>query len=199
MAGLMTAAPLRALIADIDAIRNGAGTPQTIARAVSERLTAVLSDGSWLGAADREPAADRYRQHILHVADDGGFSVVSLVWKPGQCTPIHDHVAWCVVGVLEGVEEETRYRLYEEGGERFLVKRFARLARSGEAGFIVPPDEDIHEVRNAGETMAISIHVYGADIRALGTSINRTFDALPIRERPSGQPVTWRSTAAQSR
>ena len=28
----------------------------------------------------------------------------------GQSTPIHDHVSWCVVGVYEGRERETRFR-----------------------------------------------------------------------------------------
>jgi predicted metal-dependent enzyme (double-stranded beta helix superfamily) len=37
-----------------------------------------------------------YRCHLLHAEPDGSFSVVALVWRPGQATPIHDHVTWCV-------------------------------------------------------------------------------------------------------
>ncbi len=28
-------------------------------------------------------------------------------------TPIHDHICWCLVGVLQGVEREQRYSLRE--------------------------------------------------------------------------------------
>ena len=47
-----------------------------------------------------------YRSHVLHIEPDGAFSIVALVWRPGQVTPIHDHVTWCVFGVIEGVEYE---------------------------------------------------------------------------------------------
>ena len=42
------------------------------------------------------------------------------------------------------------------------------------------PPGDIHRVRNTGDTVAISMHVYGADISRLGSSIRREY-ALPVR------------------
>jgi hypothetical protein len=41
-----------------------------------------------------------------------------------------------------------------------------------------------------GEGKAISIHVYGADIGKLGSSINRTFDYLPILSSPETPGVS---------
>jgi predicted metal-dependent enzyme (double-stranded beta helix superfamily) len=41
------------------------------------------------------------------------------------------------------------------------------------------PPGDIHRVRNIGDDTAISLHVYGADITRLGSSIRRTYD-LPV-------------------
>jgi predicted metal-dependent enzyme (double-stranded beta helix superfamily) len=185
--------PLESLIADVDAIRHANSEQRTIARLVAQRLRDLVADGSWLRAEHRQPAEDRYRQHVLYVSPDEGFSVVSLVWRPGQRTAIHDHVAWCVVGVLEGVEREVRFRLYRDGKDSYLTRRFTRIAHAGEAGFIVPPDEDIHQVENAGDSVAISIHVYGANIAKLGSSINRTFDDVPIQARGTGKPEKWRS------
>jgi predicted metal-dependent enzyme (double-stranded beta helix superfamily) len=46
---------------------------------------------------------------------------------------------------------------------------------------MLPDGKDIHSVINAGDSVAISIHVYGADLNKLGSSINRRFDHLPIR------------------
>ena len=51
----------------------------------------------------------------MHAEPDGSFSVVGLVWRPGQITPIHDHVTWCVIGVLQGAEYEELFALREAG------------------------------------------------------------------------------------
>jgi len=42
-------------------------------------------------------------------------------------------------------------------------------------------EEDIHDVTAVGDEPTISIHVYGADIEQLGTSIYRRFDDWPVR------------------
>jgi predicted metal-dependent enzyme (double-stranded beta helix superfamily) len=103
------------------------------------------------------------------------------VWLPGQRTPIHDHVAWCIVGVYEGRELETRYRAVERDGVRWLEEAGSAEARPGHVEVIVPSREDIHSVTAIGNEPTISIHVYGADIEQLGTSIHRRFDDWPIR------------------
>ena len=117
-----------------------------------------------------DPAA--YRQHLLHVAGDGAFSLVALVWLPGQATPIHDHLAWCVVGVHEGAEHETRYTARPDGR---LVATGSAVAYAGDVDGLLPPG-DIHRVTNAGADLAISLHVYGADLSLVGSSIRRRYD-----------------------
>jgi predicted metal-dependent enzyme (double-stranded beta helix superfamily) len=49
---------------------------------------------------------------------------------------------------------------------------------SGTVSGFAPPG-DIHRVRNTGSTVAISMHVYGADISRLGNSIRREY-TLPV-------------------
>lgn len=184
-------------VADITRLRRQLTDDQALANAVAEQLVPLVHHGGWLADAHRQPWPDRYRQHVLHVAADGDFSVVSLVWRPGQRTPIHDHVAWCVVGVLEGEERETQYHLYRdaETAAPFLVEEYSRVARPGQTEALVPPDEDIHCVMNSGREIAISIHVYGADIGKLGSSINHRFDDLPIRSAAgNATPVRWRQS-----
>jgi len=175
--------------------RQAAGLPRAeLAEQVRRALAELVMDPGWLPDAARVGSQDRYMQHILHVADDRSFSVVGLVWYPGQLTPIHDHVTWCVVGVLEGEESQTRYHLMADAGGRYLAVSGNEIAPRGHCSSLVPPEENIHKVMNAGDACAISIHVYGADIEALGTSINQCFDDLPIREVPAGSPAaqSWR-------
>jgi predicted metal-dependent enzyme (double-stranded beta helix superfamily) len=156
--------------------------------AIGARLGELLSEDGWLAPEHREPDVDHYRQHLLHVSPTRRLSIVALVWLPGQRTPIHDHVSWCVVGVYEGRERETRYRAVDVDGQRHLEEVGSVDAHPGHVEVIVPSQEDIHAVTAVGEGPTISIHVYGADIERLGSSIYRRFDDWPVR-RGGLQPI----------
>ena len=145
---------------------------------VAAELASHLPSPDVLTAAERAGDPDRYEQHILHTEDGGRFSVVAVVWRPGQATPVHDHVTWCVVGVVAGIEHEELFEL-EDGpsGER-LVRTTVRENTTGSVSGFAPPG-DIHRVHNTTSETAISIHVYGADISRLGSSVRRCYD-LPI-------------------
>jgi 3-mercaptopropionate dioxygenase len=147
-------------------------------RAIAGHLAGLLDDDGWLAPEDRRPGTGSYRQHLLYVSPTRRLSVVALVWQPGQSTPIHDHVAWCVVGVYRGIERELRYRLVEEDGEPCLAPTGSVEARPGHVEALVAPAEDIHCVTAGGDAETISIHVYGADIERRGTSVHRRFDGL---------------------
>ena len=174
-----TRTALDRLVAEIRLAVAGEADDADRAARVAEVLAPILGDSQLLAAAQREPDPNHYRQHVLHVEPDGSFSVVALVWLPGQETPIHDHVSWCVVGVHEGQEFETRYRLEEREGETALIADGHSVNRFGSTAALTPPG-DIHKVANQGPALAISLHVYGADIGRLGSSIRRRYD-LPVR------------------
>jgi predicted metal-dependent enzyme (double-stranded beta helix superfamily) len=118
----------------------------------------------------------RYQTHRVHVEPDGSFSIAAMVWRPGQVTPVHDHVSWCVTGVLEGIEYEEIFGLSPEGGS--LVTLARRQNPPGTVAGFAPPG-DIHRVRNSGDGIAVSMHVYGADLARLGSSIRRVYQ-LPV-------------------
>jgi 3-mercaptopropionate dioxygenase len=162
-----------------DVVKSGAGDGDVAAR-VATLLQPCLDCDSFLTEAQREPDPTHYRQHVLHVEDDGSFSIVALVWLPGQETPIHDHVSWCVVGVHEGQEYETLYQVEaDDSGTNWLVESGQSVNPPGSVAALTPPG-DIHKVVNNGAQLAISLHVYGADIGKLGSSIRRRYD-FPVR------------------
>jgi predicted metal-dependent enzyme (double-stranded beta helix superfamily) len=192
---------IEAFVATIDAMMDTTTDTTTIVAGVQSYLAPLLNHPDLLTEEQRLPSPDRYRSHIVAIAPSRRFSVVSLVWLPGQVTPIHDHICWCVVGVLEGEEFEERYSLKEdEQGNRWLARTGEWLVSpGGVTSALVPPEENIHRVRNAGEQLAISIHVYGADIGFYGSSINECFDALPeYSPAKPGRPVAWRFTRSQT-
>lgn len=172
---------LAELIECVRATVNRELSPQETGDAVAADLVPFLGRDELLTEAQMEADEDGYMQHVLHVEPDGSFSVVSLVWLPEQRTPIHDHVSWCVVGVHMGEETEVRYEVHVDGEERSLSREETSVNHHRSVCAVVPPG-DIHEVGNSGDSKAISIHVYGANIARLGSSIRRLYD-LPIREQ----------------
>src|SRR3954464_16020231 len=132
------------------AVKSRAGWAET-AELVAEQLRRHLPGPDVLTAAQRAGSPDDYQGHTLHVEPDGSFSIVALVWRPGQLTRIHDHVTWCTFGVIQGVEHEDLY----DADLNLLGQNDNRV---GEVSGFAPPG-DIHRVHNVGDTTAISIHV----------------------------------------
>ena len=158
-------------------VRRGLGWQDT-ADSVAAALRANLPDpAAILPVSLRRGDPAGYQSHLLYAEPDGSFSISAMVWMPGQQTMIHDHVAWCVTGVLQGREYEEVFALTDGGRALRLA---ARNVNPAEAVSGFAPPGDIHRVRNTGDTVAISMHVYGADISRLGNSIRREY-TLPIR------------------
>ncbi|MEU6862411.1 cysteine dioxygenase family protein [Streptomyces sp. NPDC046876] len=171
-----TTARMSALVREIRTVVDRGLAPDLTAYLVGERLAPHLAATDLLTPEQCVGSPDRYRQHVLHAEADGSFSVVALVWLPGQETAIHDHVSWCVAGVHEGEESELRYRLAPAAGDvgARLVATEQVVNGVGEVCGFAPPG-DIHKVRNSCGTKAISIHVYGADVSRLGSSVRRVY------------------------
>ena len=164
----------------VTAIRTAVGRRadwRETARLVAGELKRHLPTPDILAPEQRTGNPDTYRSHVLHTEPDGAFSIVALVWRPGQVTPIHDHVTWCVFGVIQGIEYEELFTLDEESG--CLVEAGSSANKTGDVSGFAPPG-DIHRVRNAGDLTAISIHVYGTDVSRIGSSVRRYYE-LSVR------------------
>lgn len=171
-------ASMAGFIAEVEPIVHDAPNGPRAARQVRTVLERWLSNDDLLTPAQLEPDPRCYRQHLVHADPARAFGVVALVWLPGQSTPIHDHVCWCVVGVHTGAEREVCYRLRRDRGGSFLEPTAERVNGQGTSTVAIPPG-DIHRVANGTDSVVASVHVYGADIAALGTSIRRTYH-LPL-------------------
>ena len=80
-------------------------------------------------------------QWLLYRAEDGSLSLFALVVPSGSATPVHDHLAWGLVGLYRGEQDEEIYA--REGEELRLVERRAlrrgRLLRALPAARRHPP------------------------------------------------------------
>jgi predicted metal-dependent enzyme (double-stranded beta helix superfamily) len=159
---------LAALVAGVRTVVDAhAGWSET-AQLVAEQLRRHLPSPDVLTAEQRIGSPDGYRGHTLHVEPDGSFSIVALVWRPGQVTRIHDHVTWCTFGVIQGVEHEELF-----DADCNLIGRSENHV--GDVSGFAPPG-DIHRVHNTGQETAISIHIYGTDVTRIGSSARRYYD-----------------------
>ena len=149
------------------AISTGDGPERTV-RAVADQLRLHLPGPEILTAEQQLGDPRQYLAHTLRVEPDGSFSIVALVWRPGQLTRIHDHVTWCVFGVIQGVEHEELF-----DADLNLVGRSDNHV--GDISGFAPPG-DIHRVHNTSEETAISVHVYGTDVTRIGSSARRYYD-----------------------
>jgi 3-mercaptopropionate dioxygenase len=170
----MTATQIRPIVGLgplVAGVRTAVGSEADWARTaqlVADQLRRHLPSTDVLTAEQRLGSPDGYRGHTLHVEPDGSFSIVALVWRPGQLTRIHDHVTWCAFAVVQGVEHEDLF-----DADLNLVGQSDNHV--GDVSGFAPPG-DIHRVHNTGDTTAISIHVYGTDVTRIGSSARRYYD-----------------------
>lgn len=139
--------------------------PMRVAREV-RRL--VRHDG-WLPASCCRPGDDTYRRHVLYADPEGRFTVLSVVWRPGQGTPVHGHTAWGAVGVYRGSPSVSNYRLVREGTAELVCDA---TCGPGDVTCVQPGIEYPHRVYNASDDLAITIHTYGRDLVADPGAIN---------------------------
>ncbi|MEI8408857.1 MULTISPECIES: cysteine dioxygenase family protein [unclassified Kribbella] len=160
--------PLTALTEGVRTAVNQHANWSDTADLVAEQLRLHLPGPDVLTPEQRDGSPDSYGSHVLHVEPDGSFSIIGLVWRPGQITRIHDHVTWCVFGVLQGVEHEDLY----DADLRLIG---SSDNQTGDVSGFAPPG-DIHRVHNTTDTTAISLHIYGTDVTRIGSSVRRYYN-----------------------
>ncbi|ANG64008.1 cysteine dioxygenase [Marinobacterium aestuarii] len=128
-------------------------------------LADLIRHDDWLPEAYSQPGLTEYRQFLLHCDPLERFSVVSFVWGPGQCTPIHDHKVWGMVGVLRGLERCEEFAPDPQSGK--LLALGSHELHPGSIDLVSPRIGDIHRVSNGlSDAPSVSIHVYGTNIGA---------------------------------
>ena len=139
--------------------------------ALRPAFATLLAANDWLPKECGEPdfksgMGGGIGQYALYRAEDGSLCLFSLVIPSGAQTPIHDHLAWGLIGVYRGVQNETVYRRTDDGrDESKATLEIAReqTVRHGEFYTLLPPLDDIHYVKTVSDTPSISIHLLAND------------------------------------
>lgn len=161
---LLDSAALRGFVAQVSEARLATSSPEAACELIRPSFAELLSDPEWLPAAYQAEVPGSgmgggIGQWLLYRAGDGSLTVFSLVVPPAAATPVHDHLAWGLVGLYRGTQEEEIYATGDRGFE--LVEK--RELEPGDFYALIPPQDDIHRVRTTSDEASVSIHLLTND------------------------------------
>ncbi|GAB3628129.1 3-mercaptopropionate dioxygenase [Pandoraea terrae] len=145
--------------------------PPNLPTVVRHALRESFADGCWLAPKHCEGSSASYQRHVLHSDPAGRFTIVSIVWQPGQVTPVHAHHVWCALAVVDGQLSE---EVFGYNAETDLVHpKFTFEHKRLDGSSALAGLHHIHRIRNNSDRRAISVHVYGVDGTQVTTGVNR--------------------------
>jgi predicted metal-dependent enzyme (double-stranded beta helix superfamily) len=144
---------------------------------IKAALARVVREPDLLAPHQRLPQPGCYARHVLHSDAGGRFTILAIVWGPGQFSPAHAHHTWCGYAVYDKPLEEQLFRFNPEQSKAELVRTEPRLP--GYNCFAVAGLDQIHRLGNSGREPAISIHAYGVERECIATHVNRVVDVAP--------------------
>jgi len=155
---------VRGFVSEVQAEIAAASAPSEACEWIKPRFAQLLADADWLPAEYQADAPESgmgggIGQWLLVRADDGTLSLFSLVVPAGSETPVHDHLAWGLVGLYRGTQDEEIYARRDDSLE--LVER--RSLVPGDFYVLLPPRDDIHRVRTTSPETSVSIHLLTND------------------------------------
>lgn len=128
----------------------------------------LLSQPDFLAEEYTIPLPGKFAQYLIYREEDRSLSVMAMVVPTGCTTPVHDHLAWGLVGVYQGTQRETVYHRVDDRShpvKASLVEVGSNVLKVGDITHLVPPEGDIHKIETISEDQAsISIHILGNDI-----------------------------------
>jgi predicted metal-dependent enzyme (double-stranded beta helix superfamily) len=163
----------------VDTVKSRAETHESVPDLVAsleDPFEALLHDDDWLPERyrtlppddydDKGEMGDEIAQWLLY-REGSKLALFTLVLPPGAGTPVHDHLAWGLVGLHGGTQREEFYRRTGDGGdeghaelERLRTEEMGR----GDYYRLLPPDNDIHSVTTTSDEPSVSVHLLGADV-----------------------------------
>jgi len=145
----------------------------------------LLNDSTWLPDEFRQPNFNSamgggIASWLLYRSETKDLSLFSLVVPVGAATPVHNHLAWGLVGLYQGEQQEEEFDVPEDhdhhqsGSHPIPIKlRARRILKQSEFYELIPPYNDVHRVRTISSVPSISVHLLANDT---GCVVRQKFD-----------------------
>lgn len=139
--------------------------------AMKPAFAALMAADGWLPEAYGSPdyssgMGSGIGQYALYRAEDGSLTLFSLVIPAGAETPVHDHLAWGLIGVYRGRQHETVYARLDDGRDESkaeLALAKSQTVETGQFYALLPPRDDIHLVKTVSDVPSVSLHLLAND------------------------------------
>jgi predicted metal-dependent enzyme (double-stranded beta helix superfamily) len=129
----------------------------------------------------------------LYRSPERSFLVLCYIWDPGLSDAIHDHGSWGIIGSFLRPIGERKYMRQDDGkkeGYAELEEVSSIVLQPGETTYVLPLNKGIHRMENFGIDTAITINVYGPNVRKgyvqffypEVNSVNRVYPPKTLRE-----------------
>ncbi|NJK40497.1 MAG: cupin [Acaryochloridaceae cyanobacterium SU_2_1] len=129
--------------------------------AIHPLVRQLLADAPWLQYEVALPdPAQGWSVTMLYDEPDFPLTVQTVVWLPGQVSPIHNHATWGVVALLSGKEKNTLWQrkpIAEHPQQ--IEQRETIILHPGDIISVMP--DSIHSVEAMGEQPTVTFNLYG--------------------------------------
>ena len=167
---LLDSRQMRRFIEAVNATRASESDPSKIVAAIRPDFVQLLADQDWLPQQFQEPSEESgmgggIGMWLLYRAGDDGLAFSALVVPAGAQTPVHDHLAWGLVGLYKGEQEEEVFTRQDDGRDESraeLALSVRQMRRPGDL-YELLPENDIHRVRTTSAETSVSLHLLGND------------------------------------
>ncbi len=158
---------LRALVDDVKRVVRAEPSDEARCEQITPFVRRWMEQPDPLPQKYREPCDGRACGHLLYTDPDGEFFIISVVFPQGTSSGVHFHGAWGVIGILAGVDEETKYAR-DETPDHIAIGQGCELRQTdkiyspaGTITYLRPPLEGFHRVKAAGDEAGVSLHILG--------------------------------------
>ena len=168
---LLDSPELTTFINAVNAIRRSATSAKDAVAQIRPHFETLLNDPDWLPEKYQRPAEEesgmgrKTGMWLLYRSGDGGLAFSALVLSPGTKTPVHNHLAWGLVGLYKGLQSEVVFERVDDGslaGHANLEVSARNELQPGDF-YELMPENDIHQVETTSDITSVSLHLLGND------------------------------------
>jgi predicted metal-dependent enzyme (double-stranded beta helix superfamily) len=198
---------VRRFIGQVKEILAGTASSKERSASIRPHFSEMMADPNWLPEAFRRTTeaggmGKGIANWLLYRDTEGTLSLAAMVLPPGPATPVHDHLAWGLVGLYVGEQDEEVYEpaapVGPEDEHADLKLAVKNHLEAGSFYELIPPTGDIHRVTTTGDEPSISLHLLTNDI---GCVLRHRFEpetgeVAPFRSGYSNQDCEAEGTSA---